>query len=103
MKKFIIASLLAVCSVGAFAADREEVFLAITSLEPLNGSDVADMRKYVETTSEAELKNYLVDLAYSKAVLVDNPNELDKQDLKYSFTKYDLASLAKHVQSSSLN
>ena len=91
MKKLLVIGLLSLVGVANAStltqAEKTQVLNKIAQLDHVNGYDVQDNIKFVNTASNEQIKQYLVDLTYNSQKEIDNPNALDLQDLRLSLQK----------------
>lgn len=98
MKSTIAASLLVLASMSAMAitpTERDEAFRAVTRIEPVSGVEFSEMKREMAVASEADIKAQLVDTIYRRDVKVDNPNAMDRADLRKSLESKSIAQLVK--------
>lgn len=99
MKKLLVIGLLSLVGIANAStltqAEKTQVLNKIAQLEHVNGYDVQDNIKFVNTASNEQIKQYLVDLTYNVQKEIDNPNALDLEDIRVSLQKKTLAELTK--------
>ena len=99
MKKLLVIGLLSLVGIPNAStltqAEKTQVLNKIAQLEHVNGYDVQDNIKFVNTASNEQIKQYLVDLTYNVQKEIDNPNALDLEDIRVSLQKKTLAELTK--------
>lgn len=104
MKKILATLVISTAFMGIAQAqtNREEVFQAISMEEDLNGYDIDEMRTFTQKASEEDLRAYLAEIIYMRDSLKDNPNELDKEDLKGFIANRNLTQLVEAVKNGQL-
>ena len=100
MKKTLVMigmmSLIGVANASTLTqTEKTQVLNKIAQLEHVNGYDVQDNIKFVNTASNEQIRQYLVDLTYNVQKEIDNPNALDLEDIRVSLQKKTLAELTK--------
>lgn len=99
MKKLLVIGLLSLVGIANASTltqeEKTQVLNKIAQLEHVNGYDVQDNIKFVNTASNEQIKQYLVDLTYNVQKEIDNPNALDLEDIRVSLQKKTLAELTK--------